>query len=66
MVTAQTVELVLTLAALVSPVLHLVGVAAQPWARALLSILPDLIGMVRRAQGKAGAPGAPNIGEEES
>jgi len=64
--TAQTVELVVALAALVSPALHLIGVAAQPWARALLSILPDLIGMYRRAKGKAGAPGAPNVGEEES
>jgi hypothetical protein len=63
--TGQAVELILTLAALVSPALHLAGLAAQPWARALLSLLPDIIGMVRRAQGKAGAPGAPNIGQEE-
>lgn len=63
--TAQRIELFLTLVTLVSPALHLLGVAAQPWARSLLSILPDLIGMVRRAQGKAGAPGAPNVGERE-
>jgi len=62
---SQWVELGLTAMALVSPVLHAFGLAAQPWARVLLSLLPDLVGMIRRAQGKAGAPGAPNIGERE-
>ncbi len=39
--------------------LHLFGVAGKTWARGLLSILPDIIGMIRRARGLAGAPGAP-------
>lgn len=64
--TAQWVELALTSATMVSPVLHVFGIAGEPWARALLSLLPDLVGAVRRAQGKAGAPGAPNVGESES
>lgn len=42
-------------------ILHVLGWAAKPWARGLLSILPDLVGLVRRLQGKAGAPGAPNV-----
>ena len=63
--TAQTVELVLVLASMVSPVLHVFKLAAHPWARALLSLLPDLVGAIRRAQGKAGAPGAPNVGQVE-
>jgi hypothetical protein len=66
METAQWVELGLTVATLVSPVLHIVGVAAKPWARVVLSLLPDLVGMIRRAQGKAGAPGAPNAAEKAS
>jgi hypothetical protein len=41
--------------------LHVLGLAAKPWARALLSLIPDLIGAVRRAKGKAGAEGAPNV-----
>lgn len=42
-------------------IFHLIGWAAKPWARGVLSILPDIVGMVRRLQGKAGAPGAPNV-----
>ena len=63
--TTQLVELALIAATLVSPVLHVFGVAAAPWARALLSMLPDIVGAIRRAQGKAGAPGAPNVGQAE-
>lgn len=59
------VELGLLATGLVSPILHVFGVASQPWARALLSLLPDIVGAYRRAQGKAGAPGAPNVGETE-
>jgi hypothetical protein len=40
---------------------HLIGVAGNRWVRAALSILPDLVGMVRRFKGLAGAPGAPNV-----
>ena len=41
--------------------IHVFGLAAKPWARALLSLIPDLIGAYRRAKGKAGAEGAPNV-----
>ncbi len=61
----QLVELALIIATLISPVLHVSGLAAAPWARALLSLLPDIVGAVRRAQGKAGAVGAPNVGQVE-
>ena len=44
--------------------LHMLGWAAKPWARAALSIIPDLIGAYRRAKGLAGAKGAPNVGSE--
>jgi len=61
----MTVEQVIALAAAITGLttaLHGLGVAANPWIRALLSILPlDIVGAVRRAKGKAGAASAPNI-----
>jgi hypothetical protein len=55
------IELGVLGATLLSPILHVLGLASQPWARTILSLLPDVVGAVRRAQGKAGAPGAPNV-----
>jgi hypothetical protein len=48
-------------AAAFGTVFHLLGWAAKPWGRVVLSILPDVIGLIRRAKGLAGAPGAPNV-----
>jgi len=57
----QVVELLAAITAL-TVALHALGAAANPWVRALLSILPlDVIGAIRRAKGKAGAATAPNI-----
>jgi hypothetical protein len=51
------VELIVAITALTTA-LHALGVAAEPWARAMLSILPlDIVGAIRRAQGKSGAKG---------
>lgn len=48
-------------AAALGTLFHLFGWAAKPWGRIVLSILPDVIGLIRRAKGLAGAPGAPNV-----
>jgi hypothetical protein len=60
---SQTVERIVAVTAAITALttaLHALGAAAQPWARALLSILPlDVVGAWRRAQGKTGAAGAP-------
>lgn len=59
--TAQTVERIVAVTAALTALttaLHAFGAAAKPWARTLLSILPlDIVGAIRRAQGKSGAKG---------
>ena len=59
--TTQLVERIVAVAAAITALttaLHALGAAAKPWARALLSILPlDIVGAIRRAQGKSGAKG---------
>lgn len=52
---AEIVEVVLGTLTALAPLLHLLRWASNPWARVVLSIIPDVVGAVRRAQGKAGA-----------
>lgn len=49
----STLDIVLLALGLVSPVLHVLGVAAHPIAKFVLVLLPDVVGALKSKKGEA-------------